>query len=421
MQVKSLALIGSGPLAQENACINAALSQWSAHSPQKIRRTTLQDILNDDSILDHCLVAWLVVQENALSSSDFLEVQGLLQDRHMPAMVSDCGARFKPGESFDHGITAAPLEAGPTVLAALLGALWNHGQSLEDIHAELQLLQHQQGGLCGQIDKIDEELRLAAQLQREFLPSKLPSAGPVQCKVLFRPAGYVSGDVYDVFQLDDHHLGIFLADAVGHGVPAALFTMYIKSVLRGGQLQYRAGHEPRIVPPHELLALLNQEMIEQPVGKMRFASACYGVLDCETLQLHLARAGHPFPLVIRADGSGQFLESEGSLLGVFADRPFPTTTFQLQPGDQLLVYSDGFEEVLQSRVGRITQPQANELASEFRKLSAAGADQALEELAHQLDQTVGSLNQRDDLTVLCIEVCGEPIHELALTSSKDSC
>ena len=84
---------------------------------------------------------------------------------------------------------------------------------------------NEQPPLPAPFDKLDEELRLAARIQCEFLPQEFPTMAGVGFDVLYRPAGYVSGDTYDVQQIDDRLVAFYVADAVGHGVPAALLTM----------------------------------------------------------------------------------------------------------------------------------------------------------------------------------------------------
>ncbi len=102
---------------------------------------------------------------------------------------------------------------------------------IDALRGELDQHHRRDRALHGQMDRLDEEMRLAARLQRDFLPKTLPEVGRVRFRALFRPAGYVSGDLYDVQRLDEDHVGFYLADAVGHGMPAALLTMFLKRAL----------------------------------------------------------------------------------------------------------------------------------------------------------------------------------------------
>jgi sigma-B regulation protein RsbU (phosphoserine phosphatase) len=187
------------------------------------------------------------------------------------------------------------------------------------------------------------QLRLASQVQREFLPEALPRFGPVSFHVVFHPIDYVSGDIYDVRRLDEEHVGVAVADASGHGIPAALLTVYIKRALRGKEIENGAY---RILSPDEVLAALNDDILDAHLSECPFVAAVYAVLNINTLELSLARGGAPYPLYRTGDGRVQLVESPGGLVGVDPATHFEATTLQLQPGDSLLLYSDGLERII---------------------------------------------------------------------------
>ena len=186
--------------------------------------------------------------------------------------------------------------------------------SAETVVQKLEIVQHEVDALKLELNavrrrdetlnfymhRLDEELRLAARLQQDFLPKILPQLRNVHFHTLFRPAGYVSGDLYDVTRLDEKRIGFYIADAVGHGMPAALLTMFIKHALVTKEI---VGNEYRLLEPGEALSKLNSALIEQNLSQAAFATALYGVIDVETLEVTIARAGHPNPLVLRKDGA----------------------------------------------------------------------------------------------------------------------
>jgi hypothetical protein len=187
------------------------------------------------------------------------------------------------------------------------------------------------------------QLRLASQVQREFLPEALPQYGTVSFDVLFRPVDYVSGDIYDVHRLDEQHVGIAVADATGHGIPAALLTVYIKRALRGKEIE---NGNYRILSPDEVLLRLNEDILDAHLNECPFVAVVYGVLDVRTLELCIARGGAPYPLLRQAGGETSAIVASGGVVGVLPDREFEVSRMQLSPGDSVLLYSDGLERIV---------------------------------------------------------------------------
>jgi sigma-B regulation protein RsbU (phosphoserine phosphatase) len=298
---------------------------------------------------------------------------------------------------------AAPLPAAPTPFppAALEQQVEAVQREVDALRVELDVLRRRDEALNTCIRKFDEELRWAARLQRDFLPRTMPQLGPVRFHSLFRPAGYVSGDLYDVTRLDERRIGFYMADAVGHGVPAALLTMFIKHALQMKESTgagASAGY--RLLEPAEVLRRLNERLLEQNLSQSTFATALYGTVDVETLDVSVARAGHPCPVVLRADGSVQTLEVEGSLLGVFPDEAYHNCCTRLRPGDRLVVFSDGVEVAFGSAAAGDPSPWHDAMLH-YRALPS---EDFLAQVAERLDGEPGSMTPRDDLTVLILEV-----------------
>jgi sigma-B regulation protein RsbU (phosphoserine phosphatase) len=270
-------------------------------------------------------------------------------------------------------------------------------REVEALNGELNQLRRNGQTLHFHMSRLDEELRLAARLQQDFLPKKLPQIGPVHFHTLFRPAGYVSGDFYDVMRLDEMHVGFYIADAVGHGVPAALLTMFIKHALATKQI---AKGSYRLLSASETMTRLNETLIDQHLSAATFATAIYGIINVETLKLTFARGGHPHPILLRADGRVEQHESDGGLLGVFPEETFDEQSIQLAPGDRLLLFTDGIEVVFADDVETNKQRWREELESR-RSLPA---EQLLNEFAELIDRECGSVAPKDDLTMLALEI-----------------
>ncbi len=385
----------------------AALSFWKGSTRPTLRSISIQTMVDEPESLAKCKAVWLVLQDEG--SSMAYEAIGQVQESRLPAVISLPGG--EPVVSgYEDGIIACPIDANPTLICSVLSSLWSQVPVFDELRREIRLLRAQESGLCGQIAQLDEELRMAAQLQKEFMPTEMPNVGGVGFDALWRPAGYVSGDIYDVVRLDETRIGLFIADAVGHGVPAALMTVQIKQSMPMKAIDPDSEQGYRIYSPGEAIGQLNQAMLENQTGKVRFATACYGIIDTATNQLTIARAGHPFPLILRADGSTETINPEGGLLGVFPDEVFEEATVQLEPGDRVLLYSDGFEvafpTINEAKDGEPAKQKLcnDQYAEEFEDLRVGDAEAALDRLAQRLNMQSGSLNQRDDLTVVCMSV-----------------
>ncbi len=241
--------------------------------------------------------------------------------------------------------------------------------------------------------QIDQELELARRIQQSFLPQTLPDLPQVRFAVHYQPCGRVGGDFYDIFRLDENHLGFYVADAMGHGVPASLLTIFVKKGVKAKEI---SGKEYRLVPPSEVLQRLNRDLIDQALSETPFITMVYVLYNFKDGVLQFARSGHPYPVYLPHDGAPQQWQIEGSLLGVFETK-YPVRTQQLRPGDKLLLYTDGMDTASY-------EGQAVGTASVLA-CAARHRDLPVGELVAKLSQDLFTrTRQTDDLTVLGLEV-----------------
>lgn len=187
--------------------------------------------------------------------------------------------------------------------------------------------------LSEKADDTERNLRLAARLQRSFLPRSLPEIPGITFSTAYLPQEFVSGDTYEVRRLGPTQVGVYTLDAVGHGVRAALLTTLLRSV-------FRPLDGETIRPPHEVLGELNRHLLDADLEESPTAAFCYGVLDTERLVLTLANAGHPQPVRIRTDGALDRLGVSGLLLGVDPTH-YESVDVQLAAGERVCLYTDG--------------------------------------------------------------------------------
>lgn len=246
-------------------------------------------------------------------------------------------------------------------------------------------------------ENLKEQLRLAGLVQRDFLPSKLPNCAEAQWATSFIPAEWVSGDIYDVARIDEQHIGFYIADAVGHSMPAALLTIFIKHSL---VMRETTNNSYRIFSPTEVITNLNLKMLGQKLSGYQFATCCYCILNIKTRQLTLARAGHPYPILLRQGQSPRPLETRGSLLGVFENAEFTQSTTQLQAGDRLLLYSDGAETL----IGMLEDKSGFRFTEEFLALQDAPINEIVDRLTEIAKNRDIDPAEVDDFTLVGLQV-----------------
>lgn len=292
-----------------------------------------------------------------------------------------------------------PRDAAPEELAGALAAAAHYLPLIGRMDREISQLERVGAQLGRYFEEVDNEMRLAGRLQRDFLPQRPPRVPGVRFAHVYRPASWVSGDLFDTIELDKRHAGMFIGDAMGHGASAALLTMFIRKALR----THRIEAPSEIVPPAEAIALLSAELEKQALPHSQFVTAAYAVLDTATRELRVARGGHPFPLRIAADGTISELTPDGGLLGI-AGLPmeFGEQTVTLLPGEKVIFYTDGLEELFIKR--RDDAGLAIEFGPELQEWVRGDIEGVCTSLCACLDGQEGSLNPADDVTIVGLQI-----------------
>jgi serine phosphatase RsbU (regulator of sigma subunit) len=329
--------------------------------------------------------------DSTLESIEQPESEAHLPNAVRVIVVSDAVAAMESRP----GIDVVRMSFATNELIPFLRGIIACAPTLRDARRELSLINRFVGSMRNELEERNEELQLAALVQRDFLPLPVPELHGVRIGTFYRPLAQVSGDVYHVEQLDDDKLSIFLADAVGHGIPAALLGM---AVCRSLETTERVHGQLRLLGPGETLARANARLAEHQRATTRFATAIAGVLDCRTRKLRLAVAGHPPAILLRPGQAPRQIECDGGLLGIFPDEVYNEIELDLEPNDKILFYSDGFEQAF-------TDDGTPSHVKEFGNMTELDdPDAIVQEIAARIDAQLGSLHQADDLTLLCISV-----------------
>ena len=259
--------------------------------------------------------------------------------------------------------------------------------------------------------RLDTELSVAADIQLNMLPTHFPAFPDRQEFDLYAvmdPAKEVGGDFYDFFLLDEDHLALVMADVSGKGVPASLFMVISKTIIKNVTLSGRYDN------PAEILQDVNDRLCEGNEDDM-FVTVWLGILTISTGQLVSACAGHEYPVFYRRD-SGFVLEHDphGLAMGVLESSRYRNVTWQMSPGDLLFLYTDGVPEANNSKqelFGEERMMKALGKSMEAaRKGSASGEPDLqllLRSLRAQIDDFAGETPQFDDLTMMCLEYKGK--------------
>jgi sigma-B regulation protein RsbU (phosphoserine phosphatase) len=243
--------------------------------------------------------------------------------------------------------------------------------------------------------RLDSDLQVAQEIQRILLPSKSPEVEGFEITGLNVPARHVSGDYYDFLAVDKEHCGVVIADVSGKGVPASLIMATCRSVLRS-----QASGE---LSAAQVLKNVNERMFPD-IKEDMFISMAYAVLEANSSEVTLCRAGHDAPLLYRAsDHSISKVNPPGMAVGIDSGEVFNRVTkdfgVQLYRNDCLILYTDGVTEALDVDGEEFGMDRTNHAILES---APDGAVAILQRLTEDLKKFVGAAPQHDDITLIVI-------------------
>jgi len=236
---------------------------------------------------------------------------------------------------------------------------------------------------------IKRELEVASQVQMSALPAELPANEFFDVKARVIPAKEVGGDFYDYFQIDDHRLAIAIADVAGKGIPAALFAMVTRALIKSVVSQYES--------PAAALRAVNEQLCDGNDSCV-FITTFFGVLDLRSGAFLYSNAGHNPPRLLRAKGDLEVVAPTDNLvLGIDDGEAYANAEVQLYPGDALILYTDGVTEAENAEEEEYGDHRLDQV------LAAAGsADSAatIEAIVSSVRDFAGEAQQSDDITCL---------------------
>ena len=238
---------------------------------------------------------------------------------------------------------------------------------------------------------LKNELSVANKMQQSILPTDFPTGQGFEIFGSMKPARDVGGDFFDVLSLDNGRIGLVVADVSDKGVPAALFMMSSRTLLKGAAI----GHDA----PGKVLGEVNQLLQEENDAAM-FVTVFYATFDPKSGELIYANGGHNTPLVVHADGSSTVLPPTGGVaLAVVPDLTYEESSITLQPGDRVILYTDGVTEAENDQGDQFELERLCEIFTDGTPMDARATNEAVFDA---VDAFAGEAPQFDDVTCLTL-------------------
>ena len=242
---------------------------------------------------------------------------------------------------------------------------------------------------------LQNELDVASRMQQSILPTQFPEGAEFQVSGHMEPARNVGGDFFDVHRLENGKVGIGIADVSDKGVPAALFMMSSRTLLKGAAIGSGI--------PGEVLSEVN-DLLHQDNEASMFVTVLYAVYEPETGEFTYASGGHDSPLLVRPDGSSVVLPLTGGVaLGVAPGFPYEQHTEMLSPGDTIVLYTDG---VTEAKNGAGEQFGIERLREVFAAAPPKDSREANRTVFDAVHSFTGDLPLADDVTCVTLRRSG---------------
>jgi len=334
------------------------------------------------------------------------ELTGWMLKNQKPLIVNDLksDARFQMKDR-DAGLLRSVLSVPLLLKGRMIGLLNVFNKRTEEGFSETdgrllgiiatqsaQVIEHARLFAEEQALKLmQEEMKLAYGIQMDLLPKESPCFPGYDIAGISIPAKTVGGDYFDFIHLNDEAMALCLGDVSGKGMPAALLMATLQATLRG---------QIMIDPSPKSCITRSNSLMYKSTDAEKFATLFYGILNRGTHEFTYANAGHNYPLFLKPGAKPLRLETGGLVLGCLEDFSYAEDTLRFDPGDSLLVYSDGITESINADDEEFGEPRLTGL---FNECASDGARQVIDRIVTAVRTHAGESSQMDDMTLLVVK------------------
>ncbi len=276
---------------------------------------------------------------------------------------------------------------------------------LDKIKSRQQMYELQTMRLQTALERMEKNLAAAREAQMSLLPKGLAGVPEIRFYARFLPSQYVSGDIYNIFRLDERHVGLYHIDISGHGVAAALFSISLSHLLttvasRRSVLKVPTDEPPyyRICEPDEVILSLDEDQYYEQFGV--YFTMIYMIVNLHEHTIRFCRAGHNPPVVIRKNGDTDIFQEGGLPIGWRFPRKDVVGNIQYEPGDLLFLYSDGITDA-ENEMGKPFS--RTRMLDHVRANSKKRMCENIDALLINLKKYCGSDNYEDDISIMGLE------------------
>ncbi len=242
--------------------------------------------------------------------------------------------------------------------------------------------------------KMDEQLAIAREIQQALLPKPERELNYLRASSCNIPCFEIGGDFFDYFDLSDGRFGFTIGDVAGKGMPAALLASMVQGAFSTQSFSN--------VPLPEVIEKVNRKLVQRGPGN-RFITVFMGILDCQGNCIYVNAAHNP-PLLLSRDGTMKELSEGGMVLGLFAESQYGSGSVRMQPGDHLVLFTDGVVEALNPQGEEFGQDRLNEL---LRKQAKSRASEIMTQTREAVLSFSALAPQHDDITLMVLDFDGE--------------